>query len=617
MLAVLLGASEFPKSPQLLESRSFYNSAYDVREYLCDGTGLALPRANVLSLFNDTRSSSDQLEEIAGFLENREQQLKSVGSSPSQLLIYYVGHGLFTRGAEQAYCLAVRNTNENNLGPTSMRAADLADVVKERARHLKRYLVLDCCFAASMYKEFQSGALTAVQVQIKKEFPERGTALMCSSSAYEPSMAPRGLEHTMFTSALIRSLRRGDAEGGPLLTFSELGELVRDYIREEFQGNGVRPEVHSPDQRQGDIANDPLFPNPGYVERQAAKERATTASAGRRVIAEAGGEAPVLKPRRAKQKVETQEPTGDRRSARSEQRQAPQARMRTGSRGEVSTGKAKKIAAPGTAAQRRADEARKQKLARLENEKKVQLAAKRAAEKLLIEWRKSERAKELERKRLAKQRAEEKRARIAAEEERLRKEKVAAQEAAADRELKRLRLERAQAAGTKRPGVPADNRKGGSAPRVSPPNANRVPLISQEARSQQKARRAAPLKTAAALYRRSAVDALPEGVHGGSSVAERKSRQDAAAERELKRMRSERAEAAKQKRAALSVHPANSGRIPAQSKDSRAEERARLTAQDAAAERELERLKRERAAGYPSIRSSRQSWFSKWLNGPR
>jgi hypothetical protein len=511
-LAVLLGASEFPKSPQLLESRSFYNSAYDVREYLCDEKGLALPRANVLSLFNDTRSSSDQLEEIGEFLENAERRLKSIDSSPDQLLIYYVGHGLFTRGAEQAYCLAVRNTNENNLGPTSLRAADLASVVKERARFLKRYLVLDCCFAASMYKEFQSGALTAVQVQINKEFPERGTALMCSSSAYEPSMAPRGLEHTMFTSALIRSLRRGDARGGRFLTFSELGELVRHYIREEFQGNGVRPEVHSPDQRQGDIAGDPLFPNPAFVEQRKAKDRPRVAQADRRPTARAGSSAaPAGQPRRAKQKIEAQEPVQDRQSTRNEQRQASPPSTRTASRGKTPTGKPGKLVAASTAAERKVAEARERKLAKLESERKMQLAAKKAAKSLLLEWQKRERAKKAERKRLAKQRAEDRQARIVAEEERVRKERLAAQEAAADRELKRLRSERAKAEAQKQSASLTDERKIRQARGVSRVSSNRVPFVSPETRSEQKALAAA---------------------------------QEAAADRELKRIRRERAEAA-------------------------------------------------------------------------
>lgn len=273
MLAILLGASTFPKSPQLHQGRFFYNSAADVMEYLTDPGGMALMPQNLLWLFDDSRSSSDQLVEIAEFLTRRDSELKPTGSRPLDLLIYYVGHGLFTRGAEQAYCLALRTTNEINEGATSMRASELAGVIKDRAAFMRRYLILDCCFAASIYKEFQSGPLSAAHVQIKRDFPERGTAVMCSSNAYEPARAPLNQVHTMFSAALIRVLRQGYQTGGPRLSFSEIGDLVTDTLRRDFPDNWVRPEVHSPDQREGNIANLPLFPNPAFSSPAAATPR--------------------------------------------------------------------------------------------------------------------------------------------------------------------------------------------------------------------------------------------------------------------------------------------------------------------------------------------------------
>jgi hypothetical protein len=193
--------------------------------------------------------------------------MKADGARAENILIYYVGHGLFTRG-DQAYCLAVRSVNEINEGATSIRASDLAGIIKEHAAFLRRYLVFDCCFAASIYKEFQSGALDAARVQIAREFPKRGTALLCSSNAHEPSIAPAGLEHTMFSHALIQALRNGHAGSGPRLSFSELGDIIKENLRDAYPQAWVRPEVHSPDQRAGDIAQIPLFPNPAYRTSQ-------------------------------------------------------------------------------------------------------------------------------------------------------------------------------------------------------------------------------------------------------------------------------------------------------------------------------------------------------------
>jgi photosystem II stability/assembly factor-like uncharacterized protein len=267
MLAIILGARAFPHAPKLAGGRAFLNSAIDMEEYLTDEHGLGLSPRNILSLFDDSRSPSEQLIEVARFLEVKTQDLKNQGSRAEDLLIYYVGHGLFTRG-DAAYCLAIRCTNEIDEGATSIRAGQLAGIIMRNAAFMRRYLILDCCFAASIHKEFQSGALSAARVQIEKEFPAKlGTALLCSSSAREVSLAPQGLSHTMFSSALIRALRNGHEAYGPRFSFSQLGDLTNEVLRNAYPDSYVRPEVHSPDQREGDIAVNPIFPNPAFRQR--------------------------------------------------------------------------------------------------------------------------------------------------------------------------------------------------------------------------------------------------------------------------------------------------------------------------------------------------------------
>ena len=87
---------------------------------------------------------------------------------------------------------------------------------------------------------------------------------MCSASAQDPSLAPVGLSHTMFSDALINSLRQGSSFLGSRMSISELGDLVRTNLRNAYPNNWVRPEVHSPDQREGDVADVPVFPNPAF-----------------------------------------------------------------------------------------------------------------------------------------------------------------------------------------------------------------------------------------------------------------------------------------------------------------------------------------------------------------
>src|SRR5882724_7351135 len=102
-LAIFLGASWFPRAPMLAASTAFYNSASGFRDYLLQTWGL--PVGNVAWLFDDNRSPGDQLEEIADFLVLKSHELRESGFPPQDLIIFYVGHGLFSR-ADRAYCFA-------------------------------------------------------------------------------------------------------------------------------------------------------------------------------------------------------------------------------------------------------------------------------------------------------------------------------------------------------------------------------------------------------------------------------------------------------------------------------------------------------------------------------
>ena len=271
-LAVLLGASLFRRAPKLAQGRAFHNSAADFQEYLLDPTGLNLPQENVIWLFDDSRSPSDQLQDLANFLESRSNELKISGMPPQDLIAYYVGHGLFSGGPDQTYYLATRATDERSTGLTSIRVSDLALIIKANARFLRKVLILDCCFSSAAYREFQSGPLQASRIKLLDEFPKRGTTLLCSASAQDPSLAPVGHSRTMFTDSLLRALRHGHPSLGPRLSLSELGDLVKVELKEAYPDTWVRPEVHSPDQREGDVANVPLFPN-AYVAKQAEEAR--------------------------------------------------------------------------------------------------------------------------------------------------------------------------------------------------------------------------------------------------------------------------------------------------------------------------------------------------------
>jgi len=263
-LALILGASSFRRAPKLAQGRAFNNSAQDFKEYLVSPKGMGIPDENINWLFDDSRSPSDQLGDIRDFLETRTAELTGKSTPPQDLILYYVGHGLFS-GSDQTYCLAIRATDERSEGLTSIRATDLASIIKSGARFLRKFLIFDCCFSSAAYREFQSSPLTAGRVKIMDELPARGTTMLCSASSQDPSLAPQGLSHTMFSDGLLGALQHGHPSLGPRLSLSELGDLVKARLKESYPENWVRPEVHSPDQREGDVASVCLFPNPVFA----------------------------------------------------------------------------------------------------------------------------------------------------------------------------------------------------------------------------------------------------------------------------------------------------------------------------------------------------------------
>jgi hypothetical protein len=256
-LAIVLGASDFRKSN--LESNSaFANSAGELKSYLRDDEGFGVPHQNILDLFDTQRVNADILETIAGFLTERQQQMKAEGGA-RDLLLYYTGHGGFT--STRDYFLVVRATTHGIEDGTSLRMADLASTIKNNARGLRRFVILDCCFSAAAFKEFQTATLTAAVERTLESFPKEGTTLLCSSNARSVSIAPTGAKYTMFSGALLHVLRNGVPKVETPLSMEQVAAYSKDFIRDQYPDEAVRPEIHSPDIRVEDVAHLPLFPN--------------------------------------------------------------------------------------------------------------------------------------------------------------------------------------------------------------------------------------------------------------------------------------------------------------------------------------------------------------------
>jgi len=255
-LAVILGASDFPQW-SALSNPAFEASAKDFRRYLLDEEAFNLPESQLLPLFNTSKSQSDILVDIATFLSEKYQPHGAV-STVRDLLIYYVGHGDFTAGRN--YCLAVASSRPK-VDATMLRMGDLAGVIRNNAAGLRRFLILDCCFAGKAIKEMQSAPLIAAREEIMDSFAHEGTTLLCSSTENKVSLAPEGSQYTMFSGALLEVLRTGVPNLDTPLSMDQLGNRTDEIIRLRYPGEAVRPTVLSPDPVAEKTSLVPFFPN--------------------------------------------------------------------------------------------------------------------------------------------------------------------------------------------------------------------------------------------------------------------------------------------------------------------------------------------------------------------
>jgi hypothetical protein len=69
----------------------------------------------------------------------------------------------------------------------------------------------------------------------------------------------------MFSGALLDCLKNGVPNGPAALTLEDVDNRVRDIIKIKFPNDAVRPELHVPDQPEGNPAKVELFPNSSWV----------------------------------------------------------------------------------------------------------------------------------------------------------------------------------------------------------------------------------------------------------------------------------------------------------------------------------------------------------------
>jgi peptidoglycan hydrolase-like protein with peptidoglycan-binding domain len=290
-LALVFGASHWPDAPKFEDAPSFEQSANALIEYLRDPDGFGLPWANIKIFFNSLDDAAEQLEQAKQFIERRRRQAIGTAEVPTDLLVFFVGHGDF-EGEPRDFYLSIRRTHEERPLITSITARELGNLIRRAAGDLRTYLIVDCCFAAALQHGFMTSGLGLAEMRLHEALPHgtlatepdraippSGVALLASAGLNDPALAPRDNRLTAFTAALLDVLRTGSARFGPRLSLQDVHFLVERRLAELFP-DATRPEMRPLRQALGRVELVPLLPNPAFQRAQKEQRRHAEAAAG-------------------------------------------------------------------------------------------------------------------------------------------------------------------------------------------------------------------------------------------------------------------------------------------------------------------------------------------------
>jgi hypothetical protein len=262
-LAILLGASRYPKYATWGENPAFARSAQAFKEYLC--SKFRLDEFQILDLFDSDDHADELTEQIAEFLRLRVAQIEDPAGRPRDVIVHYVGHGFFDKDHD-SYCLSLNRTNARDELTSSLPASSLRRAIDNECPRLRRYYILDACFAQGALKSWQADDSALWRKFWEGPAPE-GCALFSAASERDVALCQKGSPSSLFTGALLQVLHEGDAEQDGPLTLRQVWRLTREAVH-TFPMPGLPPEgrpmphLDLPRQDQGDVADVPLFPNP-------------------------------------------------------------------------------------------------------------------------------------------------------------------------------------------------------------------------------------------------------------------------------------------------------------------------------------------------------------------
>lgn len=178
------------------------------------------------------------LEKIEGFYKDAQRG--------DLTLLYYSGHGY--KDQDGSLYLAAKNTSANRMLATGVSESFIQQVLQRHARVRHRLIILDCCFSGTLIDGRRSGDNEPL---ILDRLTGEATAILTSSSRFQPSYEVKGERNAIFTQFLIEGIRTGaaDEDGDGRITFDDLFNYSQPRVRAR------RPEQIPNRLIQGDVIN--------------------------------------------------------------------------------------------------------------------------------------------------------------------------------------------------------------------------------------------------------------------------------------------------------------------------------------------------------------------------
>ena len=275
---IVLGASSYPQCPEL-DNPSIAASAEALRQYFSETAELNVAQQHVLNLFGSPANATDQMLLVRRHLKDFEIE---AGDARKNVFLIYVGHGLIEHGH---FSLAIAATDASAQALTSLNIETIANQLKTLAVWSRRFVILDCCYAAEALRQFLSNdgltreaerAFESSEAHYPTTDPQRGTTVLCAADRYSRARAPREQTFTLFTGALLDVLKGGSAKAPRMMTFGNIFDLVRARLDKPGLPN---PMLVSPDQTEGDLAQSlRLFPNSARSHSRTRRRVSATSS---------------------------------------------------------------------------------------------------------------------------------------------------------------------------------------------------------------------------------------------------------------------------------------------------------------------------------------------------